>query len=205
MVLKPLSELDSYSGMFYLPNLNSYRASPIEVFCVPLNIKVYSAPTPVKFRVVSYEMYYWDTIQPKLPEDLDNKRQYRNPKNGLTRFEVNIHHSKVSIVDILAEIRRHFVSTEVMGNGLGFIKGALDRLKLSNKATIDLGEDKVTNIIHTQEIDYVDTYQITSDSVTFTLTNLEGISETLVKPLEFNKVSSLIEDVKTTLEEGSNG
>lgn len=107
---------DVYSGMFLCRNLNARRFDGKEAFCKPVNIRVYSAPSPVRMRVVTYEMRFWPGLeQPNSPERWNAHRAYQSPYCNQHSFSFTIGTLAIDQETLMTNIRRHFYSVVLNG------------------------------------------------------------------------------------------
>lgn len=116
------------SGLFYAKSLLAKDRAVGPAFCKPINVRVYSAPPPVRMRVVTYEMTYWNgKDQPDVPSQWDKLIRYQAP-SGLHSFSFTIGTFAMSLNDLLTEIRRHFYAIVQTGKSCRSAKVGVERL-----------------------------------------------------------------------------
>lgn len=127
--------MDSTSGLFYVSKLNAHGTEATDGFCKPINIRVYSAPPPVRMRVVTYEMAYWESdAQPELDVHWDEAKKYRSPHTGDRSFSFTVGTIPMDLSAILTEIRRHFHAIVLQGKRCRNKDEGVERMSVMNTA-----------------------------------------------------------------------
>lgn len=127
--------MDSTSGLFYASRLNAYGSKAKDGFCKPINIRVYSAPPPVRMRVVTYEMAYWESNeQPDLMTQWDQAHRYRSAGSGHRTFSFTVGTLPMDLETILTEIRRHFHAIVLQNKSCRIREDGIDRMLTMNTA-----------------------------------------------------------------------
>ena len=103
-------------GVFYSPTLQSARDSRVGGFCKPVHILIYSAPPPVRMRVVCYQIQYWPSDeQPTADQLLSGGALYHDSRTGQNTFSFTTGVAVTNLTVILGDIRRHFGAVEARG------------------------------------------------------------------------------------------
>lgn len=124
---------DVYSGMFFCRNLKARQYDGKDAFCKPIKIRVYSAPAPVRMRVVTYEMVFWPGVtQPSTADQWAQDRAYQSPFNNHHTFSFTLGTLALSQDALMTEIRRHFYSVVLQGMGCRTATEAFNRLDKMN-------------------------------------------------------------------------
>jgi hypothetical protein len=127
--------MDSTSGLFYVSKLNAYGTEAKDGFCKPINIRIYSAPPPVRMRVITYEMAYWESsTQPNPETQWDEVQRYRSGLTGCKTFSFTTGTLPMDLEGILTEIRRHFHEIVLRGKPCRTRDDAIERLESMNTA-----------------------------------------------------------------------
>lgn len=133
------------SGLFYAKHLVAKDRPEGPAFCKPINIRVYSAPPPVRMRVVTYEMVYWDgQTQPDVSASWSELKRYQSP-SGLRNFSFTVGTVPASLETLLTEIRRHFYAVVQSGKSCRTRDQGIDRLLSMNSAqqhVVSTGPDR---------------------------------------------------------------
>lgn len=80
-------------------------------FFRPIEIVIYSAPPPVRMRVVTYRMLYWPSDkQPVVSDDFNEAKLYVNTVLGIKSFSFTTGTMPVLKPMLLKNIRDHFTS-----------------------------------------------------------------------------------------------
>lgn len=107
---------DSMSGVFLCSGFTARRSSATHAFCKPVNIRIYSAPPPVRMRVVTYEMVFIEGVdQPQDITDWQEAEAYQSPWNGERSFSFTTGTLEIPLDEVLNQIRRHFYRTVLKG------------------------------------------------------------------------------------------
>lgn len=136
------------SGLFYAPNLVAMGRPASPAFCKPINIRVYSAPPPVRMRVVTYEMVYWNgKAQPNVLSQWGELVQYQSPM-GHRNFSFTIGTLPKTLDEILTDIRRQFFDVVQGGKACRSRDEGMERLFATNSA------DQSLNMTAPQKVSY---------------------------------------------------
>jgi len=97
------------SGVFFAPEIKIKERSTVDAFCKPINIRIYSAPPPVRMRLVVYEMVYWEgPQQPDVVDRWSELKRYRSPYDANDSFTFTVGTKPMQVDEVLTMIRRHF-------------------------------------------------------------------------------------------------
>lgn len=127
--------MDSTSGLFYASALNAYGSEAKDGFCKPINIRIYSAPPPVRMRVITYEMAYWESsTQPDPMSQWGEVSRYRSAVTGSKSFSYTTGTRPLTLNEILTDIRRHFHEIVLRGKSCRTRDEGVERLRSMNTA-----------------------------------------------------------------------
>lgn len=134
--------MDSTSGLFYASALHAYGSEAKDGFCKPINIRIYSAPPPVRMRVVTYEMAYWESSQqPDPATQWGDVVRYRSAVTGNKTFSFTVGTRPLGVVEVLTDIRRHFHEIVLRGKPCRTRDEGIERLKSMNTADRNITDE----------------------------------------------------------------
>jgi hypothetical protein len=128
---------DPFSGVFLCTGFKARRSTATNAFIKPVNIRMYSAPPPVRMRVVTYDVRFIEgTEQPSVTEYWKQQiKTYQSPFSGNTTFSFTTGTLKISMDELFTLIRRHFYDVVLKGKGSPTRTEAFNRLMNMNAAT----------------------------------------------------------------------
>lgn len=158
---------DTLTGVFFCTGLKARGSTAEKAFCKPVAIRVYSAPPPVRMRVVTYEMRFVEgEEQPETAEDWAKSKVYQSPFNAERTFSFTTGTLPLTLELLTNQIRRHFYSVVLRGEPCRTRTAGFHRLMDQNTATRRYNLDdetliKVCKVHHVQvfEIDDAWLYQ----------------------------------------------
>lgn len=108
---------DTLSGAFLCSGFTARRSDLKTAFVKPVNIRVYSAPAPVRMRVVTYDMQFLakDELVSEAVTWKSKSTTYQSPFSGKNTFSFTVGTSELDLNDLLTNIRRHFYEVVLKG------------------------------------------------------------------------------------------
>lgn len=170
------------SGLFYRDALTTADGEVGAVFCKPINVRIYSAPPPVRCRLVTYELIYWlGADQPKVSDNWGEVIRYVRPC-GRRRFSYTTGTLSKSLSLVLDDIRQHAHSVVFTTRPLRSAEEGLDRYLMSNTTTraIEINEQplRIKNLHHVVYVKLNDNkdHVVSAERVHYELEGTEDIA-----------------------------
>lgn len=154
---------DALSGVFLCSGFCARQSIADTAFVKPVNIRVYSAPPPVRMRVITYNVRYTegDEQPSEAAHWTERGKDYQSPFTGERSFSFTTGTLETTLDELLTRIRRHFYAVVLKGEMCRGRTEAFSRMMEMNTADRRYNIDdetvlRVYDVHHVRAIDVND-------------------------------------------------